>query len=155
MRRRVTGTQDYRSLGEKQGKHKDRNGKERLIEPFKRLIERWELTDRSGLLLALECYFTSSTVTLGSGKNYQQMLSQEEKFFIKNRIYVWSQNMSPKPTHQQQGEKLENTLTRWTLSASRCNIWKGNITLVIFCLWLWNLKLNCEETSDLNGDHSI
>ena len=136
MRRRATGTQDYRSLGEKQGKHKDRNGKERLIEPFKRLIEHWELTDRSGLLLALECSFTSSTVTLGSGKNYQQMLSQEEKFFIKNRIYVWSQNMSPKPTHQQQGEKLENTLTMWILSASRCNIWKGNITLVIFCLWL-------------------
>lgn len=100
-------------------------------------------------------HLTTSTVTLGSGKNYQRMLSQEEKFFISNRMYVWPQNMSPKPTHQQQGEKLDNTLTRWTLSASRCNIWKGNITFVIFCLRRWHLKLNCDERSDLNGDHSV
>ena len=43
----------------------------------------------------------------------------------------------------------------WTLSASRCNIWKGNITFVIFYLRMWNLKRNCEETSDLNGDHVL
>ena len=42
-------------------------------------------------------------------------------------------------------EKLDNTLTRWTLSASRCDIWKGNITDRVLCLGRYNLNANHVE----------
>ena len=46
-------------------------------------------------------------------------------------------------------EKLDNTLTRWTVSASGHAIWKGNITDTIFCPGMDNLNANHEEISDL------
>lgn len=120
-------------------------------------VECWELTGKSGEATGIKI---PSFCNRSNKAWFRQELSTGAKsggeISFRNRIYAWLQNVSDgSPSNKGEisnykMEKLDNTLTRWAVSASRCNIWKENITDKVFRLGRYNLNVHHEEIADLS-----